>query len=179
MSVGFELLDDLPLKDPPVVSEIVVTLPTTIDQRVKRASHIEILGLPLPLRKDAWLMVENPKQVILKLDEQAVQKLPVGRYRFSFPVMLPTRMPKYNVYHVTLCRPNPPGTNATCSGDPQDPRSITTFPLAGFNLGDEHPAAKIYIAAASGTIRPEPPSGWLLAAASLSSALLATIFPFQ
>lgn len=152
-SMGFELLADMPLKNPPIMSEIVVTLPVTFEQTVRRASHIEFLSGTLPLREGAWLDVENMRKVVLKFNEQAVQTLATGRYRFSFPIKLPSRMPKYNVFHVTICSPAPPGNNDTCSGDPQDPRAITTFPLAGFDLGDSHPAANQYMPAAASTRR--------------------------
>jgi len=174
VSFGFELLVPLPAKDPPVVSEIVVTVPQTMEQTVTRASHIEILGLPFPFREGTWLNVQDPRKVKLLLDEQKVETLEVGKYRVAFPILLPTRMPKYNVYHVSLCERNPrQGDNTTCSGDPQDPRVITTFPLAGFALGQEHPSAMLYRAAGGSPRRcPALLSVALLVAHAVLSPLL-------
>jgi len=52
ISMGFELLEELPDQDPPIISEIVVTIPRDFEHRVVRASNIESLGEPIPLRKD-------------------------------------------------------------------------------------------------------------------------------
>lgn len=162
ISVGFELLADMPEKDPPIMSEIVVTVPETFEQVVTRASNIEMLGDPLPLRPGMWLAVKDPRRLKILLDERATRTLAMGRYRFSFPAMVPTKMPKYNVFQVTICGPNPPGKNDTCTGEPQDPRALTTFPLAGFALGESNPVAKQYMAAASpGRRRTAPAGSWL------------------
>mmetsp|Transcript_104286 Transcript_104286/g.262459 ORF Transcript_104286/g.262459 Transcript_104286/m.262459 type:complete len:3286 (+) Transcript_104286:57-9914(+) len=156
ISVGFELLAEMPEVEPPLMSEVVVTLPETFEHVVTRASHIEVLGAPFPFRNPNWLNVDNPRKVKLLMDEKAVATLPLGLYRFSFPALLPTKMPKFNVFLVSICGPNLDGTNATCSGDPQDPRVITTFPLAGFQLGDEHPSAMQYMAASPAIRLPLP-----------------------
>jgi len=156
VSVGFELLAEMPEVDPPLMSEVVVTIPETYEQLVTRASHIEILASPFPFRKPYWLNVDDPRRVKLLMDERAVATLPLGLYRFSFPVMLPTKMPKFNIFLVSICSPNTAGDNTTCSGDPQDPRVITTFPLAGFELGEEHPSAMQYMAASAAVRRSLP-----------------------
>jgi len=156
ISVGFELLAEMPEVEPPLMSEVVVTLPETFEHVVTRASHIEVLGAPFPFRNPNWLNVDNPRQVKLLMDEKAVATLPLGLYRFSFPALLPSKMPKFNVFLVSICGPNLDGTNATCSGDPQDARVITTFPLAGFELGDEHPSAMQYMAASPAIRLPLP-----------------------
>jgi len=77
--------------------------------------------------------VTNMRKIVMLLDETKTAKLAVGRYSFSFPLLMPSRMPKYNVYTLTLCGPNPAGVNASCTGQ-DDPRAMVTFPLAGFAM---------------------------------------------
>lgn len=173
ISLGFELLDDMPPKDPPIISEVVVTVPLAFEQIVRRGSQIEVVGLPLPLRTAGpWLAVDRPRQVVLRMDEIKVKTLTPGRYRFAFPVLLPSQMPPYNVFHITLCGPNTDGTNSTCSGDPQDPRALTTFPLAGFALGEVSPGAVQYVGTAGSPLsRPSAGLDMLLALLALPWAL--------
>jgi len=152
VSLGFELLEELPAQGPPVISEIVVTIPRDFAQNVRRISHIESLGDPMPYRSSrsgGYLINSDPRQITLLLDESKTSVLPVGRYRFSFPVTVPARMPKYNVFTITLCGPNTAGSNSTCTGQ-NDPRALVTFPMTGFAMYSEHPANKQYMAIAGG-----------------------------
>jgi hypothetical protein len=148
ISMGFELLEELPDQSPPIISEIVVTIPRDFEHRVVRASNIESLASPIPLRKDiSPFDVTNLRKVVMFLDEEKTSKLEVGRYSFSFPLLLPSRMPKYNVYTITLCGPNPAGVNASCTGQ-DDQRALVSFPLSGFAMRTASPQANQFMAIA-------------------------------
>ncbi|CAE8736426.1 unnamed protein product, partial [Polarella glacialis] len=139
ISMGFELLTELPLKDPPIMAEIVVTLPKDFFHQVMRSSHVETMAKPLPKKiEGGWLDVTNPTVVRVLLDETLVSTLAVGQYRFQFPILVPGRMPKYNVWTMTICAPT--RMNVSCTG-PTDPRALVSFPMAGFNMGQSHPSA--------------------------------------
>ena len=139
ISMGFELLEELPDQSPPIISEIVVTIPRDFEHRVVRASNIESLASPIPLRKDiSPFDVTNLRKIVMFLDEEKTSQLEVGRYSFSFPLLLPSRMPKYNVYTLTLCGPNPAGVNASCTGQ-DDQRALASFPLSGFAMRTASP----------------------------------------
>jgi len=142
VSVGIELTAELPLKDPPIMSELVIQVPADFTQQVQKSSHVEVLTTPLPQRSGGWLDVSNPSRLRLLLDEQKVQELEIDAYRFQFPIQVPSVMPKYNVWEMTVCGPalTP---NATCTGK-DDVRALITFPLAGFAMGEEHPKSIQY-----------------------------------
>lgn len=131
VSAGFQLLDDLPLKDPPIMSEVIVQLPPDFKQQVTRPAQVETMSQPIPYA-DNWLDATNPTRLRLLLDGAQTAYLQQGKYRFQFPILVPARMPAYNVWLITICSPT--ATNATCSG-PDDPRALVTFPLAGFAMG--------------------------------------------
>eukprot|EP00929_Paragymnodinium_shiwhaense_P030622 TRINITY_DN1731_c0_g1_i1.p1 TRINITY_DN1731_c0_g1~~TRINITY_DN1731_c0_g1_i1.p1 ORF type:complete len:3325 (+),score=634.57 TRINITY_DN1731_c0_g1_i1:113-10087(+) len=137
---GFELLADLPEVNPPIMSEVVLTVPQDFQQSVRRTSHIEVLGEPLPLREGTWLDNSDPRSLRMFFDHDKVQTLAPGRYRWTFPVSVPIRLPSYNVYTMTICRPST--TNATCTG-PRDPRALVAFPYPGFNLGEIGPGSTV------------------------------------
>lgn len=142
VSMGIELTAELPLKDPPIISELVIQVPADFTQQVQKSSHVEVLTRPLPQRSGGWLDVSNPSRLRLLLDEQKVQELEIDAYRFQFPIQVPSVMPKYNVWEMTVCGPalTP---NATCTGK-DDVRALITFPLAGFAMGENHPKSIQY-----------------------------------
>eukprot|EP00933_Yihiella_yeosuensis_P016417 TRINITY_DN1403_c1_g1_i1.p1 TRINITY_DN1403_c1_g1~~TRINITY_DN1403_c1_g1_i1.p1 ORF type:complete len:1672 (+),score=277.91 TRINITY_DN1403_c1_g1_i1:210-5018(+) len=157
LSIGFEVLGELPLKDPPLMHEVIVQLPDDFSQQITRAAHVEVMGDKLPYARQ-WLIVNDPRKLRLILDTTKTGKLGLGQYRFQFPIMVPARMPKYNVWELTICQVPlgaDRGSNKTCEG-PRDPRALVTFPLAGFRLGESHPSAIKYLAtgAASSLQRP-------------------------
>eukprot|EP00930_Biecheleria_cincta_P038971 TRINITY_DN26793_c0_g1_i2.p1 TRINITY_DN26793_c0_g1~~TRINITY_DN26793_c0_g1_i2.p1 ORF type:complete len:2370 (+),score=328.03 TRINITY_DN26793_c0_g1_i2:2584-9693(+) len=165
VSLGIELLGELPLKDPPIMSELLVDVPEDFTQLVLKSSHVETLSQALPRRSGGWLDVSNPRRLRLLLDEDAVQTLAMGKYRFQFPIRVPAAMPKYNVWTITMCGPT--NTNTTCSG-PDDPRALVSFPLSGFKMGDTHPSS-IQNQQTAGAWQVQLPLAWL--ALSLVSLL--------
>jgi hypothetical protein len=154
IGLGFELLVPLPPENPeeyklPVMYEAVIEVPNDFTQNVQKLSHIELMAGSNPLPIDAsttWLVNTDPKRLRIFFDEDKTKVLGVGRYKWTFPVMVPARLPAYNVFTMTICERGPPnstGANATCNGA-FDKRALVTFPFPGFNIGDRHPAANEY-----------------------------------
>jgi len=174
VSMGFELLEELPDAKPPIISEVVVTVPRDFEQLVKRASNVESLALPIPLRRDVSPFdVSNPRRMVMLLDEGRTSALGVGRYTFSFPLQLPARMPKYNVFVLTLCGPSPTGFNASCTGQ-DDPRALVSFPLSGFAMRTASPQANQFMAIAGCRRRADWTGAPALAGVALVLQLLAS-----
>jgi len=142
VSLGYELLQELPEKHlgPPVISEIIIEVPRDFAQQVRRINQIEVLANPFRWRLNDWMDSSDPRRLRLRVDDDWSIAMPTGRYRLSFPVMVPARMPKYNIFVITVCGPAGPNASVWCSG-PDDPRAMASFPLAGFRLGDTHPSA--------------------------------------
>jgi len=138
VSTGIEVLGELPLKDPPVMSEIIIEMPPDFSHQVQKTAQLETLTEPLPRREGGWLDVTDPRRLRLLMDEDAIQKLAIGAYRFQWPILVPAVMPKYNIWEVTLC--SPALRNESCIGA-GDQRALVTFPLAGFNMGEAHPSS--------------------------------------
>lgn len=145
IALGFELLEPLELNGkvpPPTMSELVVNVPPDFQQTVQKLSQIEVMAHPLPLvGGGAWLDASDPKVLRLFFDPEKTKRLAIGLYRFSFPLMVPSRIPAYNFFTLTICTPS--ATNASCTGQ-NDPRALVTFPFPSFNFGEEHPAANQY-----------------------------------
>eukprot|EP00927_Polykrikos_kofoidii_P043809 TRINITY_DN37909_c0_g1_i1.p1 TRINITY_DN37909_c0_g1~~TRINITY_DN37909_c0_g1_i1.p1 ORF type:complete len:2477 (+),score=440.02 TRINITY_DN37909_c0_g1_i1:179-7432(+) len=136
VSLGFELLDALPEVNPPLMGEVVVFVPRDFVQNVKRTLHIESLGRTLPLAQGSWLDNSNKDRLRLFFDPALTRNLTPGRYRWSFPVAVPSRLPAYNVFVMTIC--TPASTNQSCTG-PDDPRALVTFPWPSFNQDEPPP----------------------------------------
>lgn len=141
VSLGFELLADLPERDPPTMSELLIRLPRDFYHVVKRLSHVELSvdGAPLPLRDGLWLDFRSSSVYLrLLLDEAKTPFMKPGRYRIQFPVWVPGRMPRNNVWMLTICGPAT-ATGGFCT-DENSPRALVTFPLAGFSMNEVHPS---------------------------------------
>jgi len=179
VSMGLELTADLPDLNPPVMFEIVVRVPRDFTQNVERAAQVEMLTNPgLPYSSVPYLNVTyHPMQVHMYLDTNETVLMKPGKFRFAFPVLVPARMPKYNVFLMTVCKPNPPGSEFPgspwgpfCTGATDD-RALFTFPMAGFELGTTHPRAKMFVATAAGW-RCRAAAAWLMLPFLLTGALL-------
>ncbi|CAJ1414885.1 unnamed protein product [Effrenium voratum] len=154
VSTGIEILGELPLKDPPIISEIIIQMPPDFSHQVQKTAQLETLTQPLPRRDGGWLDVTDPRRLRLLMDEEAIQKLAIGAYRFQWPIMVPAVMPKYNIWELTVC--SPALRNESCTGS-NDPRALASFPLAGFNMGESHPSSIAFSqtgAAASSCVSP-------------------------
>lgn len=166
-SLGFELLDILPAQSPPIIAEIVVQMPPDFVQQIANALNVEQLEGDLPYASGTWFDVTDPGKLVIMLDEQKVATLTPGGYRFSFPVTVPTRIPSYNMWIVTLCKPREANSTATSCTGWKDPRALVSLPVTGFNLGDEHPKALKYDAASAAFRTVSLPAAPLLLAAML------------
>merc|ERR1719198_66534 len=143
---GFTLQEDLPPLNPPTIYTLLFTLPPTFTHEVRRARHVTmfspqpiLLGNGLLETADLWLDHSSSRTSIrfMANPELTATMLP-GAYRFSIPVRVPTRMPKYNVFTLTVCNASADGcynkdSPETLAG------TIVTFPIPGFNLNQNHP----------------------------------------
>jgi len=141
VSLGFQLLDDLPERDPPTMTELLFRLPRDFYHTVKRLSQVEIIadGGTLPIREGLWLDFRtSPLFLRVFLDETQSPKLKPGRYRIQFPVWVPGRMPRNNIWMLTICGPASMGGGACMNEYSQ--RALVTFPMAGFTMNEVHPS---------------------------------------
>jgi len=141
VSLGFELLADLPERDPPTISSLLIRMPRDFYHVVKRLSQVEIQAVPhaLPTKDGLWLDFRaSPNYLRVHLDEAQSRKLKPGRYRIQFPVFVPGRMPRNNVWLLTLCGPQRMAAGECM--DENHPRALVTFPLSGFKMNEVHPA---------------------------------------
>lgn len=157
VTLGYEQLSDMPelVLSPPIVAELVFTVPPDFFHAVTRAAQVEQMAdlLPLIPGDTEWIDFSNPTRVNIFLDQQAMQVKTPGLFRFQIPVMVPGRMPNNNLWTLTLCSPSP--TNASCTG-PEDPRMMVVFPMSGFALNEEPTDALVYTAAGGASRRSSP-----------------------
>lgn len=168
VTLGYELLGDMPelVLNPPTVAELVFTVPPDFFHAVTRAAQVEQMVDTLPLLpgETEWIDYSNPTRVNIFLDQQAMQVLEPGLFRFQIPIMVPGRMPNNNLWTVTLCSPSP--TNASCTG-PDDARMMVVFPIAGFALDEEPTDGLVYSATGAAVQRAAVPRCWAPVAAAL------------
>merc|ERR1719148_154255 len=94
-----------------------------------------------------------------------------GSYRFQFPVWVPGRMPRNNVWLITLCGPAHLAKGGACLNE-NSPRAFVTFPLSGFELNEVHPSTA-NDGAVSGAPSALVPYQWAAVLATLLSVLVA------
>eukprot|EP00913_Durusdinium_trenchii_P016502 g15510.t1 len=78
-------------------------------------------------------LLKDRLRISLELNRSSWVTLKSGSYGFRFNVMVPSPLPTFNVWFVSLCSPNYP---EGCS-QITDPAVMATFAMPGFNLGDE------------------------------------------
>jgi len=140
VSFGFQLLADLPERDPPTISELLFKMPRDFYHIVKRLSQVELMcDHTLPVREGLWLdFRSSPLYLRVFLDETKSAKLKPGRYRIQFPVWIPGRLPRNNVWQLTICGKAYVG-GGHCLNE-YSPRALVTFPVAGFFMNEVHPS---------------------------------------
>jgi hypothetical protein len=157
VTVGFELLAALPKVNPPTLTEILIRVPLDFYQVIKSQSQVEISG-DLPLKAGSQnIDYSKPLELRILLDEKKTAKLSLGQFKIQFPVWVPGRMPRNNVWLLTLCGQ---GTG-TCI-DETSPRALVTFPMAGFELNQAHPSFQGELGQASRTRRESISCVWIL-----------------
>lgn len=143
VGMGFQLIEDLPDFNPPRISQILILFPPDVVQSVQRRSHVNVMNEQLPLRSQPadWLDFMEDDRLRIFLDPNTTAaRMKTGRYSFTFPALIPNRMPPFNVWQMTICIEmfDEHGRETGCD-HPTDKAAVVTFPLAGFNLGEVHP----------------------------------------
>lgn len=146
ITVGFQALEQLPdlvVAPDQQISEVLIVLPQGFTHLVSTRSDFTLLNEDMPLRSGQWLdyMQADRLRVTLNLNRSSWTTLKAGRYQFRFPVLVPTPLPTFNVWHLCLCSPNyPQGCNLIT-----DPAVMVVFAMPGFQLG------QVYGASSGGT----------------------------
>merc|ERR1740121_2259741 len=113
ITVGFQAVEPLPdLVVAPVqqVSEILILLPVGFTHLVNEINEFTNMNEDMPLRDDDWLdyMQKDRLRVMMNLNRTSWMTLKPGSYEFRFPVLVPSPLPIYNVWHIALRAPNYP-----------------------------------------------------------------------
>merc|ERR1712039_706243 len=92
-------------------------------------------------------MQKDRLRVILNLNRTSWTTLKIGTYTFRFPVTVPSPLPIFNVWHVSVCQKIFPGGCTKRS----DPGVLITFAIPGFEYGQLAPGSSGYGASAGAT----------------------------
>jgi hypothetical protein len=151
--LSFVFHQDMP-DNIPKISEIVVKPPPTLEYQIDSLSQVTLAG-PFPFRSPALDVSDNGYFRLLLLPVVTIDQggQPVeqpqftkGTYSVQFETKMPTRSPANNVWLLIFC-----GIGNTTCVDPHDARALTSFPVIGFNIGEEHPTG--IKSATSGVVR--------------------------
>jgi len=135
---------------------LLITAPVGFTHEVRRLTDVQNLNKDFPVAPAPWVDTTQPDRIMIRLDDtEDTVTIPAGTYSWSFPVLVPccseADMPRNNVWVLTLC------TTRECMSE-NDRGFLLSFPLAGFNLGEEptealtpaantaHPAARYALA---------------------------------
>jgi len=168
VSLGFDMTQALPKEGGPVISEIVINVPVEFRHQVTHFNQVAIYSpFSLPYLKDVTAKEEgrypdknfafdSPNTRLFRIKFDVDFKKPqffAGEHRFEFSVMIPAVMPPMNVWTLTICEPGLPKNsvlaNTTCDNEHSE-RAVTTFPWAGFRMGQ---ASSGILGIASGAVR--------------------------
>ena len=108
---------------------------------------ISNVRLPLLRGGDNWLDRSTPSRLRIRLDASDPE-VPVGSYRLSFPVAMPTSkeaISPWNIWHLSLC------ADRDCLLT-SDASVLVSFPLTGFNIHYTFASERVDI--------PTQPNGW-------------------
>jgi len=172
VTIGFECVEPLPdLVVAPLqqISEILITLPVGFTHLVSEVYDFTVLNEDMPFKEDGWLdfMQKDRLRIMLNLNQSAWMTLKTGVYQFRFPVLVPSPLPVFNVWHVALCSPNyPEGCNRIT-----DPAVMVVFPMPGFKIGEVYGATAPGIAASAAPRRAQACRWWTFALGLLLMAL--------
>lgn len=138
ITIGFEVLESLPdlvVAPEQQIDEILITLPRGVVHLVEKLTDLQLMNENMPLRDVDYLdyFQKDRLRISLELNRSSWVTLKSGSYGFRFNVMVPSPLPTFNVWFVSLCSPNYP---EGCS-QITDPAVMATFAMPGFNLGDE------------------------------------------
>lgn len=137
MTISFEVLESLPdlvVAPEQQIDEILITLPNDFVHLVEKPTDLQLMNENMPLRDVDYVdyFQKDRIRISLELNRSSWVTLKSGSYGFRFNVMVPSPMPTFNVWFISLCSPNYP---EGCS-QITDPAVMATFAMPGFNLGD-------------------------------------------
>jgi len=135
ITLGFEVLESLPdtiVAPDQQINEVLITLPNGFRHLVEKTTDFQLMNEDMPLRPGDFLdyYQKDRIRIFMELNQSTWVTLKSGTYAFRFNVMVPSPLPTFNVWHVSLCSPNyPEGCNRIT-----DPAVMVTFPMPGFEL---------------------------------------------
>eukprot|EP00439_Symbiodinium_sp_Y106_P053723 s821_g7.t1 len=134
ITVSFDILESLPdliVAPDQQIDEILITLPYGFVHLVEKPTDLQLMNENMPLREVDYLdyFQKDRIRISLELNQSSWVTLSSGSYGFRFNVMVPSPLPTFNVWFVSLCSPSYP---EGCS-QITDPAVMAT---PGFNLND-------------------------------------------
>eukprot|EP00931_Biecheleriopsis_adriatica_P048558 TRINITY_DN28067_c0_g1_i1.p1 TRINITY_DN28067_c0_g1~~TRINITY_DN28067_c0_g1_i1.p1 ORF type:complete len:3244 (-),score=551.12 TRINITY_DN28067_c0_g1_i1:114-9845(-) len=136
ITIGFEVLEKLPdlvVAPNQQIDEILITLPAGFTHLVEKLTDLQLMNEEMPLRDIDYLdyFQKDRLRISLELNRSSWTTLKSGTYGFRFNVMVPSPLPTFNVWHLSLCSPNYPNGCSRIT----DPAVMATFAMPGFTLG--------------------------------------------
>merc|ERR1712224_151735 len=112
----------------------------------------------MPLASPDWIdyMKKDRINIVLNLNRTSWITLKAGNYQFRFPAMIPSPLPVFNVWQVSLCRPN----YGPCSKT-TDPAVLVNVAVPGFGIDEPSPTQSTSSTALSGATRGALPSDFI------------------
>jgi hypothetical protein len=150
VTIGFEVLFPLPdlvVAPEQQIEEILITLPTGFTHEVNSLTDFTLVNEDMPLEDSTFgaylnYMEKDRLRVILNLNKTSWTTLKVDRYQFRFPVTVPSPLPIFNVWHLSLCHRQFPGGCSKRS----DPSVLITYAIPGFSYGQLAPGVDGHLA---------------------------------
>jgi len=138
VTIGFEVLESLPdtiVAPDQQINEVLITLPFGFRHLVEKSTDFQMMNEDMPLRPGDFLdfYQKDRLRIFMELNQSSWVTLKSGVYSFRFNVMVPSPLPTFNVWHVSLCSPSYPEGCARIT----DPAVMVTFPIPGFDLNSE------------------------------------------
>lgn len=136
ITLGFEIMEPLPdlvVSTQQQISEILISLPVGFTHLIDEPFQFTAVNEDMPFKAGTWLdfMQRDRIRISLDLNRTSWTVLKPGKYEFFFSVLVPSPLPVFNVWHISLCSPNyPEGCNRIT-----DPAVLLTFPSPGFRIG--------------------------------------------
>jgi hypothetical protein len=116
------------------VRAILFQFPPTIIHDVQRPSEVKNLNRKFPLPSNTEY-ADTTSYAFLKVytaETEGARMITADVYKWNFPVMLPSEMPRDNIWTIGLCE------DRTCR-TPEDPTVRAFFPMGGFKMGERSP----------------------------------------
>eukprot|EP00933_Yihiella_yeosuensis_P034075 TRINITY_DN27621_c0_g1_i2.p1 TRINITY_DN27621_c0_g1~~TRINITY_DN27621_c0_g1_i2.p1 ORF type:complete len:1376 (+),score=242.81 TRINITY_DN27621_c0_g1_i2:170-4297(+) len=173
ITIGFDALESLPdliVAPDQQIDEILITLPKGFIHQVQKLTDFQIMNEDMPLRKNDWLdfYQKDRLRISMELNVSGTwTTLKTGYYGFRFDVMVPSPLPAFNVWHLSVCSPNFPEGCSKIT----DPAVMGTFAIPGFKLDDPVNGMSLTSAAKRGSTGFTSHFVWLLLTVVLTAGL--------